>query len=67
MESTAKKGGEYAADMLGSGDLMSGVAQSMPVLAKVAGKAIEGGVNAYFAYRMGRRAIESFRVLAPRA
>lgn len=67
MESTAKKGGEYAADMLGSGDLMSGVAQSMPVLAKVAGKAIEGGVNAYFAYRMGRRAIESFRVLAPHA
>ena len=67
MESTAKRGGEYAADMLGSGDLMAGVAQSMPVLAKVAGKAIEGGVNAYFAYRMGRRAIESFRVLAPRA
>lgn len=67
MESTAKKGGEYAADMLSDGDLMSGVAQSMPLLAKIAGKAIEGGVNAYFAYRMGRRAIESFRVLAPRA
>ena len=67
MESTAKKGGEYAADMLGDGDLMSGVAQSMPLLAKIAGKAIEGGVNAYFAYRMGRRAIESFRVLVPRA
>ena len=67
MESTAKKGGEYAADMLSDGDLMSGVAQSMPMLAKIAGKAIEGGVNAYFAYRMGRRAIESFRVLAPRA
>ena len=66
METTAKKGGEYAADMLGDGDLMSGVAQSMPMLAKIAGKAIEGGVNAYFAYRMGRRAIESFRVLAPR-
>jgi len=67
MESTAKRGGEYAADMLSDGDLMAGVAQSMPVLAKIAGKAIEGGVNAYFAYRMGRRAIESFRVLAPRA
>ena len=67
MESTAKKGGEYAADVLGDGDLMSSVAQSMPMLAKIAGKAIEGGVNAYFAYRMGRRAIESFRVLAPRA
>lgn len=66
MESTAKKGGEYAADVLGDGDLMSSVAQSMPMLAKIAGKAIEGGVNAYFAYRMGRRAIESFRVLAPR-
>ena len=67
METTAKKGGECAAEMLGSGNLMPLVAQSMPVLAKVAGKAIEGGVNAYFAYRMGRRAIESFRVLAPRA
>lgn len=66
MESTARKGGEYAADWLGDGDLMAGLAQSMPVLAKIAGKAIEGGVNAYFAYRMGRRAIESFRVLAPR-
>jgi hypothetical protein len=67
MESTAKAGGEYAADWLSDGDLMAGVAQSMPVLAKLAGKAIEGGVNAYFAYRMGRRAIESFRVLTPRA
>ena len=66
MESTAKAGGEYAADWLNEGDLMAGVAQSMPMLAKLAGKAIEGGVNAYFAYRMGRRAIESFRVLAPR-
>lgn len=66
MESTAKAGGEYAADWLNDGDLMAGVAQSMPVLAKLAGKAIEGGVNAYFAYRMGRRAIESFRVLASR-
>ena len=67
MESSAQAGGEYAADWLNDGDLVTGVAQSMPVLAKLAGKAIEGGVNAYFAYRMGRRAIESFRVLAPRA
>ena len=67
METTAKKGGEYAAGMMSDGDIMSGVAQSMPMLAKIAGKAIEGGVNAYFAYRMGRRAIESFRMLAPRA
>ena len=66
MESTAKKGGEYAADWLNDGDLVAGAAQSMPVLAKLAGKAIEGGVNAYFAFRMGRRAIAAFRALATR-
>lgn len=65
MESSAQAGGEYAADWLDDGDLMAGVAQSMPVLAKLAGKAVEGGVNAYFAYRMGRRAIAAFRALAP--
>lgn len=65
MESSAQAGGEYAADWLDDSDLMAGVAQSMPVLAKLAGKAVEGGVNAYFAYRMGRRAIAAFRALEP--
>ena len=65
MESASAAGGEKVADLMSESDLLPGVAQSMPILSRVAGKAIEGGVNAYFAYRMGRRAIESFRVLAP--
>ena len=36
---------------------------SMPILSKVAGKAAEGSINAYMAYRMGRRAIDEFRFL----
>ena len=47
------------------GDWAGTVAQSMPFLAKVAGKAVEGGVNAYFAWRMGRRAVAAFEPLAP--
>ena len=36
------------------------LAQTMPFLAKFAGKVVEGGVNAYFAIRMGRKAVASF-------
>ena len=39
------------------------VAQSMPFLAKFAGKIVEGGVNAFFAIRMGRKAVAAFEPL----
>ena len=39
------------------------VAQSMPFIAKFAGKIVEGGVNAYFARRMGRKAVAAFEPL----
>ena len=39
------------------------VAQSMPFVAKFAGKIVEGGVNAYFAIRMGRKAVAAFEPL----
>ena len=64
MESVSSAGGEKIADMLAESDLLPGVAQSMPILSRIAGKTIEGGVNAYFAYRMGKRAIEYFRALS---
>ena len=40
---------------------------SLPVLSKFVGKAAEGAINAYFAYRMGRRAIDEFRFVVPSA
>ena len=39
------------------------VAQSMPFVAKFAGKVVEGGVNAFFAIRMGRKAVAAFEPL----
>lgn len=38
---------------------------SLPNLSKFVGKAAEGAINAYFAYRMGRRAIDEFRFVVP--
>ena len=45
------------------GDWAGTVAQSMPFIAKFAGKVVEGGVNAYFAIRMGRKAVAAFEPL----
>ena len=45
------------------GDWAGTVAQSMPFIAKFAGKIVEGGVNAYFAIRMGRKAVAAFEPL----
>lgn len=39
------------------------VAQSMPFVAQFAGKVVEGGVNAFFAIRMGRKAVAAFEPL----
>lgn len=39
------------------------VAQSMPFVAKFAGKVVEGGVNAFFAIRIGRKAVAAFEPL----
>lgn len=45
------------------GDWAGTVAQSMPFVAKFAGKIVEGGVNAFFAIRMGRKAVAAFEPL----
>lgn len=45
------------------GDWAGTVAQSMPFLTKFAGKVVEGGVNAYLAFRMGRKSIAAFEPL----
>ena len=39
------------------------LAKGVPIVAKLAGKAVEGGVNAYFAIRMGRNAVAAFEPL----
>jgi len=39
------------------------VAQSVPFVSKFAGKVVEGGVNAFFAIRMGRKAVAAFEPL----
>ena len=50
----------------GAAESLAGVfAASLPVLSKLVGKAAEGAINAYFAYRMGRRAIDEFRFVVP--
>ncbi len=45
--------------------LLGAFSASLPILSKFVGKAAEGAVNAYFAYRMGRRAIDEFRFVVP--
>ena len=62
---------EGAADAVAQGtsewlgkDGFSAVLQpAVPLLAKFGGKLAEGGINAYFAYRLGNRACEQFREL----
>lgn len=50
----------------GSAESLTGVfTASLPILSKFVGKAVEGAINAYFAYRMGRRAIDEFRCVIP--
>lgn len=76
-ESASKEAANY---MQGTGwfdntDWADTVEKSMPLLfdvtgkvfGKIVGKVAEGGVNAYLAYRLGRRAIEEFEALRVKA
>ena len=66
-EATAgQASGAIANGMSGSSmgeTLTSAFSASLPILSKFAGKAAEGAVNAFLAYRMGRRAIDEFRFI----
>lgn len=57
--------GLQAADGVQADSLADLFSASLPVFSKVVGKVAEGGVNAYLAYRMGKRAIEEFRFFVP--
>lgn len=52
-----------ASEWLGSEGVAAFVQPAVPLLAKFGGKIVEGGVNAYLAYRLGRRASEYFKEL----
>ena len=56
-----------AASFLDDSETWGDVLQtSAPILKKVLGKGVEGFANGYMAYRLGKKAIESFRALCPR-
>lgn len=50
-------------DVLGSDGLGALIQPFLPLFSKFVGKAAEGGVNAYLAYRLGRRSVLAFRYL----
>lgn len=52
-----------ASEWIGSEGVAAFVQPAVPLLAKFGGKIVEGGVNAYLAYRLGRRASEYFKEL----
>lgn len=58
MEAGAPAAEAAAGQAPGGADLFS---TSLPVLSRFAGKAAEGAINAFLAYRMGKRAIGEFR------
>lgn len=62
MEGSADVLNDSLGDLLGDG-LGSSIQPFLPLFAKFVGKAAEGGVNAYLAYRLGRRAVVAFRYL----
>ena len=56
-----------AASFLDDSETWGDVLQtSAPILKKVLGKGVEGFANGYMAYRLGKKAIESFRALCLR-
>ena len=64
-EATADQVSQGVADGVANGgmfeSLTSVFSASIPVLSRFAGKAAEGAINAFLAYRMGKRAIEEFQ------
>lgn len=50
-------------EWLGDDGLGAMLQPALPLLSKFVGKAAEGGLNAYLAYRLGKRAIGAFRYL----
>jgi len=50
-------------DMMGADGLGAVVQPFLPLFSKFVGKAAEGGVNAYLAYRLGRLSVSAFRYL----
>jgi len=50
-------------NMLGESGLAASIQPFLPLFSKFVGKAAEGGVNAYFAYRLGKRAVSDFRYM----
>ena len=52
--------GRSVGDLIGPDGMLGAV---MPLAAKFAGKAAEGGLNAYLAYRLGKCSAEAFRYL----
>lgn len=54
---------DSAGKWLGTSGIMAVVRPAFPLLSKFAGMAVEGGVNAYLAYRLGMRAVDSFRYI----
>ena len=50
-------------DMIGEEGIGPAVQSVLPLASKFLGKAVEGGANAYLAYRLGRRSVAAFRYL----
>lgn len=49
--------------LIGEGGFSALVQPMLPMFSKIVGKAAEGGINAYNAYRFGRNAVVAFRCL----
>lgn len=70
-EEGARRVGEEAKKALAGSSMLSDsadnmssiIVQTVPFLAKFAGKIAEGGVNAFFALRLGNRVIKNFQML----
>ena len=65
-ENAAQKASDKVESWLTNGDsaddsIAGMVSASLPIVSKIVGKVAEGAINAYFAYRMGRRAINEFK------
>lgn len=63
MQSAADGVNDGLRNLLGEEGLSGIVQSSLPMFSKIVGKAAEGGVNAYNAYRFGKRAVAAFRFL----
>lgn len=63
MQSTADGVNDGLQSLLGEDGLPGMVQPFLPMFSKIVGKAAEGGINAYTAYRFGKRAVAAFRFL----